>query len=312
MLFMPTERAVAYRAIEQKLLQFEIDLWRMKQAIDAFPLGNLPIQNNYPLPPVPDNDCTLTCVDGTPTIPVGSDFAFRRLEIDGVNLDWSDSDSAWLSATLPDPFVCAGVDQDVRWKFSATALTPGSCLLEFQYLNQGSMEWETLAEATNAAAWDSSCGLYFEDVTNDIVGCETAYPFPVCLNPVNLCDGENATTFLNTSRVFTFTVSGLSGSIGLRPCSNFNRSWSMAYNSLLGTGIWYEGFVASGFSYTATLTQKPGDSSRMSLEFRSVNFPAALYQIKKCDLLIPGTSTWSRYALNGCTGWPSTLDITVT
>lgn len=304
----PLARAVHSRDVEQRLLQLQTQLWRMERMVPSFPLGNYPVSNNFPLPPVsPTSDCSAVCIDGTPTIPIGDGYAYRRLSIDGINLDYDEALGYWVSGTLPTPHTCAGVDQDVRWKFSATGVGPGDALLEFQYYNTGLMDWDTIAEYENPSVWNTDCGLHFPEATNEIIVCSTPgdspLPEPVCVNPVNLCDGEASFSFFSSSRVLTFTVAGVGGG-----GSGYNRAWSLTYAGVVGAM-----FVENASGLQSSIAAI-GDNIRLRFPTGiSYSAPhAATYSAAKCDVLIPGVTRFEFVSNTLYSGWPSYIDVTCT
>ena len=131
------------------------------------------------------------------------------------------------------------------------------------------------------------------------------------------CDGENPTTFFNTTRVFTLTVSGLSGTFSspARACAGFNRSWTLTWSAI--NLSWLQSVPYIGVLYQASIFRAPdvvGQPRKIRLAFNlqdggDVN---TIYEAPACSYPIPGTTTFNLVSANSCTGWPATINVTCT
>jgi len=320
----PLERAVHSRDVEQRLLQLQTQLWRMERMTIPNPVGHYPVSNNFPLPPLPPDGCSTVCIEGTPTIPLGGGYAFRRLSILGANasaivyLDWDGS--AWISGTIPliTPLVCSGQSINLRWKMTAAGIGVGDVTLVLQYqVPIVGPAWNDGPTWSNTVVWNTMCGLSFTGGADFDTGtCNQSTPTDVCVNPVNLCDGE-AATFFATTRTLTLTVSGISNGTEAG-CGFYNRSWSLTYGAHPGTAysLWREQFTSGVNDYYAVVDW--ANPTSLSLSFikktPSLQFRVSpLYSALKCDALIPGVTTFTGGSGVGyCVGWPATIDVTVT
>lgn len=121
---------------------------------------------------------------------------------------------------------------------------------------------------------------------------------------------------------FQFTVSGISGVFaGLISCTGFNRSWNLVW---LGGCRWAQTFTTPLVGSWSSSISFPegsepggaaGDTSAFMLRFQITPFGESTSNVARYGpRTIPcatGVVTFDLLETFGCSGWPSSIDVTV-
>lgn len=158
----------------------------------------------------------------------------------------------------------------------------------------------------------------------------TKFPRCVCVIPAGGCpdgvceegcEGEHSGETLT----MTLTVSGLSGSaFGLAPCGHFNRSWTLAE---VNDCVWRETHTVGGIGsyYAIVWPLSDGASFFATAPITGTAKPAALRfycsplgegagecaRYEAAQLNCDGVTTFDLVSSAECSGWPSTIDVTM-